>query len=245
MTDPLKEFKPTHHYLKEYKHHPGVAGLAPSVLIQVAQRVAPGIVRTALDGGTSPYAQFVEGRQKYLNDKTANPHATLVKIAKYARAKIDPAVRAIQVARQQNAEAIRDKQRRLATPFSMETGVDGQPWAFARVLQAQAIVSHFAQLPNTKRLEAVRAAIDAKDLTVLQAIGAAPAFLSGVVPEMHAAAKRAVIDLYFPGEAAALETLIDAESAAETFERAMLQSVADMVDFASAEAFERGATEAV
>ncbi|WP_395710465.1 hypothetical protein [Reyranella sp.] len=185
------------------------------------------------------YASASEAHHRIMGDLTTTPAARTVRSARHAKATLGPAVEALQQARTLAAATRADLMKNAAKVFSYSDAADA--------LLAGEIRRHFATLASPERLAAVRTAIEAKDATTLRAIGAGPAYLSGLPAEMHEHARAVLIeaDPAAKGVPDALRSLGEQEAFAVLIEETVLQSMADLVDFVEADSLEQMAQAAV
>lgn len=211
-----------------------VAGIA-HLVARFADAPALADLRAAMVAAQADYASVVEAAKRIGADKTLTEGARLVRQAKLARAKMGEAVARLATAKAKVAAAVEHYDSEAAKPF------DFADRRFADVNLAAEIRAHFRALPQHDRMTAVAAAMKSNDLTTLVALGAGPAYLGGLPDELHGAVRNTVLAVVAPDAIATRATLADGAAAAEQFEGAVLQSVADLVDFESAAAIERTA----
>jgi len=197
-------------------------------------------VASTLSALADAYVRTLAYHVRTKDDPTVTPAAREVRSARTARAALAPALGELKKARSIAQEGKASLLRDVAKVFDFSGD-------FAATMLAAEIRSHFAALPSNERLAALAAAEAAFDTVTLRAIGAGPAYLTGLPPAMHDHARNALIDL-FPNAKAAREAargLEEQEKFADLFVESILQSTADLIDFLAADSFEAAAQDAV
>ena len=222
------------------KRQANVAALRPAAFNAWVERFptdAPSDLVGAITGAAKTYATLFETHERIAGDRTLTDGARLVRQARSARKLATDALERIAKAREGVGRARDQLQTRMAKPF------DFCEKHFAENMQAAEIRSYFASL-GPGRVPAITRAIEAMDLTTLTALGSGPSYLSGLDDRLQSMARDAVLRVVDPEAKPAFEKLTEADKFAQSFEATIAQSTADLVDFQTAESFERVAAEA-
>jgi hypothetical protein len=97
-------------------------------------------------------------------------------------------------------------------------------------------------MPDEQRGKFMQDAFASVDVSTLRALASAPAFLSGIPEPMHTAAKETVQRLFAPDHFANSRVLAEGEQFATMLHAQLSKSVADSVDFASADELAKNAS---
>jgi hypothetical protein len=188
-------------------------------------------LRAALEGLAGAYVKTVEARQRIVRDLTLNEAARTVRSAKTARGHLGPAMAALADARQRFEEGRASLRQKVNAPFRFDQRHVSDVMIGAEIRQ------HFANMPAADRAKAVRTAVENADLRTLTALGAGPAYLSGLGDGLHELARATVIGAYKDASEARddLAALDIQSDFADKISNTVLQSAADLINFVEAD----------
>lgn len=220
----------------------GVTATPPVGIEQMLARAPKGhdAVTAALNRLAVAYTSVHATTGLNQRDVTITPAARMVRSARAARRTLTPALDALAHARKAAAES----KARLLQKVDSQFDYSGN---YTTAMLAGEIRAHFHALSSNQRLASVETAMIAGDATTLKAVGAGPAYLTGLPPAMHAAARDALVDLNPEAKASreAAKSFDEQETFAALLETTVMQSTAELIDFVEADSFAAAAESAV
>lgn len=186
------------------------------------------------------YSKVHDIASRFQRDATITPAARTVKSARAARTVLTPAIERLHKARATAAEGRANIQQHMDKLFDYST--------FPETMVAAEIRSHFASSPPEVRHAELQRAQEAGDLVTLKALGAGPAYLSGLTPEVYKTMVRDRVVALHPEAAAnsvAAKAFDEQAEIATLLENTVMHGVSELIDFVEAESFEAVAADAV
>ena len=196
-----------------------------------------GDLQAAVRAAAKDYVAVHEAHGRIGSDRTLTEGGRLVRQAKFARAKMTTAMDRLTKAQTKHAELRAQLDAKLVAVF------DFSKRPHAEVQDAREIREHLKGLPIDQRMLLITAAMKENDVATLTAIGSGKDFLSGVPRSLHGHIRDHVLHVVEPMAVVQRGLMIDAEQFTQQFAETLLQSTADLIDFDTAESFERTATE--
>lgn len=194
-------------------------------------------LRGAVAAAAADYKAVVEATARMDGDRTITEGRRLVRQAKFARDRMGKAADSLAKARAATLAGIAMQDREIATVF------DFAGRGLNDVQLATEIRSYFRTMSQGDRMAALTTAMKQHDLKALEAIGAAPGYLSGLPDDLHSRVRDTVLSVRAPDVVAMRASLVEGEQAAGAIEDTIMQSVADLIDLDTAAAFERSSTD--
>lgn len=192
----------------------------------------------AMAKAVAEYKSAHDAVTRIAGDKTLTDGARVVRQATVARAKMDGALTALENARDKIAAGRKNVEAELRKRFDYGSA------SMAELSLATELRAHVKNLPDAERGKFMLSAIEELDLNSMRAIAAAPAFLSGIPPQLHELARDKFLSVMAPEQVETAKTLRDGEAFAENLHAQMSQATANLVDFDSADEIAKNAAAA-
>lgn len=178
---------------------------------------------------TKAYSELEAQVRMISADTLHTPAARLVKSAKWARAKLNPLFDELKAAREGAAAHSAQLEEKVKAAYSPRDN------KYEQVIIRQEIRNLVRAMPMAEKQRFLDAAVEAGDLDPLYAVCAYGPELSGLMPDLHKMYRATLIMKNEPHASAQLLQLQQQDTLAANFERTMIASVGDMIDFARAD----------
>ena len=193
-------------------------------------------LRSSMTAAVAEYKSATDAINRIAGDKTLTDAGRLVRQATVVRAKMDKAITDLENATSKTAAGRQLVEAELRKPLDFSGS------NLAEISLAAELRAHLKNMPDEARAKFMQTAIAEVDVTSLRAIASAPSFLSGISEPVHELARDKVLSLFAPEHMASQKILAEGEAFALNLTRQLEQSVANSVDFESADEIAKNAS---